>query len=148
MTMGAWFRTYLFYPLSVSKFMLNISSKSRKKLGNAWGKRVPLYISTLTIWFCTGFWHGASWNYIAWGLSNGVIILISKELEPLYAKFHKKFPKAKENKGFIAFTVFRTFWLMCVSFVLLTVITPFQRRFLCKFQYSLILVGNSFWKKD
>lgn len=113
MTMGVWFKTYLFYPLSVSKFMLNISSKSRKKLGNAWGKRVPLYITTLTIWFCTGFWHGASWNYIAWGLSNGIIILISKELEPLYARFHKKFPKAKENKGFIAFTVFRTFWLMC-----------------------------------
>lgn len=113
MTMGGWFRDYLFYPLSVSKKMLKISSVSRKKLGNNLGKRVPFYLSTLTIWFATGIWHGATWNYILWGITNGVVILISQELKPMYDKFHKTYPNMKENKVFIAFTVFRTFWLMC-----------------------------------
>lgn len=113
MTMGGWFRDYLFYPLSVSKTMLKISSNSRKKLGNNLGKRVPFYLSTLTIWFATGIWHGATWNYIVWGLSNGIVILISQELKPFYDKFHKTHPTMKENKGFIAFTIVRTFWLMC-----------------------------------
>lgn len=113
MTVGGWFRDYLFYPLSVSKFMLKISSNARKKLGNNMGKRVPFYISTLTIWFATGIWHGATWNYIAWGFTNGIVILISQELTPLYQNFHKKYPNMQENKAFIGFTIVRTFWLMC-----------------------------------
>lgn len=114
MTMGAWFRDYVFYPLSVSKFMLNVSTNSRKKLGNEMGKRVPFYMSTLIVWFCTGLWHGATWNYIVWGLVNGFVILISQELDPFYKKFHEKFKNAKNNKLFIAFTVARTFSLMCL----------------------------------
>lgn len=113
MTMGAWFRDYLFYPLSISPWMLKVSTYSRKKLGNELGKKVPFYFSTLSIWFCTGFWHGASWNYIAWGLSNGIVILLSKELEPFYNRFHEKFPVLRENPIYIGFSVCRTFVLMC-----------------------------------
>ncbi len=112
-TMGTWFRDYIFYPLSVSKSMLSLSARSRKLLGNNLGKRVPFYLSTLIVWFATGVWHGATWNFIAWGLTNGIVILISQEFTPLYRAFHKKFPGAETNPGFIAFTVFRTFWLMC-----------------------------------
>ncbi|MFI3324900.1 MAG: MBOAT family O-acyltransferase [Clostridia bacterium] len=111
-TMGTWFRDYIFYPLSVSKKMLKFTTKSRKVFGGNLGKRIPVYVSTMILWFLTGLWHGAAWNFIVWGMVNGLVILISQELSPLYAKFHKKFPKAKTSKSYFAFSVFRTFWLM------------------------------------
>lgn len=91
MTMGAWFTDYIFYPISVSKGMLKLSKKSRSLLGENIGKRVPVYAASLLVWFTTGIWHGASWNFVVWGLANCVVILISQELSPLYTKFHQRF---------------------------------------------------------
>ncbi|EKC63565.1 Membrane bound O-acyl transferase, MBOAT, partial [human gut metagenome] len=30
------------------------------------------YLNLFLVWFCTGFWHGANWNYIIWGLYFGL----------------------------------------------------------------------------
>ena len=101
-TMGTWFTDYIFYPISVCGPMLKLSKFSRKKLGENLGKRVPIYLSSFVVWFATGIWHGASWNFIVWGLGNWVVIMISQELEPLYAKFHAKF-HLQSNRWFPAF---------------------------------------------
>ena len=90
-TMGTWFTDYIFYPISASQFMMKLSKKSRATLGNNLGKRVPVYLSSFIVWFTTGIWHGASWNFIVWGLGNFVVIMISQELEPFYRWFHSKF---------------------------------------------------------
>lgn len=110
-TMGTWFTDYIFYPISVCKSMLKINKFSRKLLGNEVGKRVPVYISSFAVWFTTGIWHGASWNFIVWGLGNFVVIMISQELEPFYAWFHKKFNVAGKF-WFRLFQVVRTVLLM------------------------------------
>jgi len=107
-TMGTWFRDYVFYPISVSKPMQKLTGKLKSRGAK---RRVPVYIATIVTWFVTGVWHGAAWNYIAWGLANGVVILISQEFQPLYEKFHKRFPKLK-GKTYDAFQVARTFLLM------------------------------------
>lgn len=112
-SMGTWFRDYLFYPISVSKGMLKLNTKARKRLGDKLGRRLPVYISTLAVWFTTGFWHGASWNFIVWGLANGVVILISEELSPLYDRFNNRFAFTK-NRMYTCFRMARTFCLMCV----------------------------------
>lgn len=111
-TMGSWFTDYIFYPLSVSKLMQGVSKKSRKLFGNALGKRVPVYSATIATWFLTGLWHGASWNFIVWGLLNCLVILVSQELEPLYKKFRARFPRLVETKIYGGFAVVRTFLLM------------------------------------
>ncbi|MDY6104297.1 MAG: MBOAT family O-acyltransferase [Acetatifactor sp.] len=90
MTMGSWFTDYIFYPISVCKPMLKLSKASRKALGETIGKRVPIYLSSFVVWFATGIWHGASWNFIVWGLANCFVILVSQELEPFYRWFHSK----------------------------------------------------------
>lgn len=110
-TMGTWFKDYLFYPLSVSRPMLQCSKLSRKKLGDGFGRRLPVYISTIIIWFATGIWHGASWNFIVWGLANGIVIILSQECAPLYGRFHKRF-SIGHTRAYGAFQIFRTFWLM------------------------------------
>lgn len=110
-SMGSWFRDYVFYPLSVSKPLLKFSKYTRSKFGEGIGKRIPVYIPILTLWFTTGIWHGASWNFIVWGLLNGVVIIISQELQPFYHWFHNKFP-VKHTFYFRLFQVGRTFLLM------------------------------------
>ena len=109
--MGTWFTDYIFYPISVCKPMLKISKFSRAKFGDAVGKRVPVYLSSFVVWFTTGIWHGASWNFIVWGLMNFVVIMISQELEPLYRKFHHRF-QVKDKKWYGAFEIIRTILLM------------------------------------
>ncbi|MGL4345341.1 MAG: MBOAT family O-acyltransferase [Cellulosilyticaceae bacterium] len=61
MTLGSWFREYLYIPLG----------------GNRKGP-VRLYINLFIVWACTGFWHGASWNFIFWGLFFFLFISIEK----------------------------------------------------------------------
>lgn len=90
-SMGSWFTDYIFYPVSVSKPFRKLNKYARAHWGERIGKRLPVYLSSFVVWLLTGIWHGASWNFIAWGLGNYVVIMISEELEPLYDCFHRKF---------------------------------------------------------
>ncbi|MGU8989222.1 MBOAT family O-acyltransferase (plasmid) [Clostridium perfringens] len=60
-TLGSWFREYVYIPLggnrvSKKRFLINIG----------------------IVWFLTGFWHGASWNFVLWGVYFGVIMIFEK----------------------------------------------------------------------
>lgn len=112
-SMGSWFRDYIFYPLSLSKPMKHLTTWTKKHFGAAVGRRANVYAATLIVWLATGIWHGASWNFVMWGLMNGIIILISQELSPLYGKFHARFPKLCAGRMYAAWQVVRTFLLMC-----------------------------------
>ena len=114
MTMGGWFRDYVFYPLNVSKTFLKWTKGLRTKFGDSFLSRLPLYTATLIVWLATGVWHGAGWNFALWGLTNGLVIIASLTLKPLYDRFHRRFPGLKERKGYGAFEVLRTFILMCL----------------------------------
>lgn len=112
-TMGTWFRDYVFYPLSISRPMKKITTATKKRFGMGGAKRISIYISTVLVWLATGIWHGAAWHFVAWGLANGVIILISQECTPLYERFHRRFPRLGAGSGYRAFQIARTFLLMC-----------------------------------
>lgn len=62
-SLGTWFREYVYIPLG----------------GNRVG-RFRMYRNLLIVWFLTGFWHGANWNYIIWGLYYGVLLILEKSL--------------------------------------------------------------------
>lgn len=110
-SMGTWFTDYIFYPVSVCGPMLKLSKFARAHFGEAVGKRMPVYLSSFAVWFATGIWHGASWNFIVWGLGNWVVIMLSQELEPLYDRFHTRFP-VRGKFWFRLFQVVRTVLLM------------------------------------
>lgn len=112
-TLNTWFKDYLFYPISVCKPMLNFSKWSRDKFGKTIGKYAPVYAATLAVWFLTGLWHGAAWNFIVWGLLNAVVILISERLTPFYARFHKKYAWSN-TRAYDGFMAVRTTLLMGV----------------------------------
>lgn len=78
MTLGAWFRDYLMYPLQRSKAMTLLARKKFPRLGKRFGQTLAACISTLAVWACTGLWHGASWNFVCWGLYYGVLLLLER----------------------------------------------------------------------
>ena len=111
-TMGTWFRDYVFYPLSICQPMKKLTLKTKEHFGMQGARRAAVYSSTIIVWLATGIWHGPAWHFVVWGLANGVIILISEECKPLYDKFHKKYPKLVGDRRYKVFQIFRTFLLM------------------------------------
>ncbi len=61
MTLGSWFREYLYFPLGGSR------------RGN--GRTI---LNLFIVWALTGFWHGASWNFLIWGIYFFVLLVIEK----------------------------------------------------------------------
>ena len=61
MSLGTWFRDYVYIPLG----------------GNRVSKWRGIF-NIFVVWMLTGFWHGASWNFVLWGLFFGILLLIEK----------------------------------------------------------------------
>lgn len=85
-SLGIWFRTYVFYPLSTSRAMIQFTRRLKAKGHKALAKRFAIYVSTLFIWSLTGLWHGFTWHFLLWGLLNGLVILIGTEAHALASK--------------------------------------------------------------
>ena len=73
-SLSSWLRDYLYIPLG----------------GNKKGN-LRTYVNLVTVMFLGGMWHGASWNFVIWGLMHGAYLAVQK-------LFTNKFPKLKDNK--------------------------------------------------
>jgi D-alanyl-lipoteichoic acid acyltransferase DltB (MBOAT superfamily) len=80
-TLGAWMRDYIFYPLTLSGMFGRLGKWCRKHIGKYWGKAIPACIGMGIVFLVVGIWHGAAWKFIIFGLYNGVFIM----LETLFA---------------------------------------------------------------
>lgn len=87
MTLGSFFRDYVYIPLG--------------------GNRKHVFRNLIIVWFLTGFWHGASWNFIIWGLYNGFFIMLErvfkKQFEKLPSFFGHLYLLIVVNVGFVFF---------------------------------------------
>ena len=75
MSLGSWFRDYVYIPMG--------------------GNRVPKwrwFVNIFTVWMLTGFWHGAAWNFVLWGLLFAVLLVIEKLVPAL-----QKLPSALKH---------------------------------------------------
>lgn len=113
MTLGAWFRDYVFYSISMSKKAQGFGKKCKSVVGVSTARLIPSYIALFFVWTATGLWHGANWTFLVWGLMNLIIIAVSMQLQGVYAKIRKKLHIRLENKGWQLFQMVRTFMLFC-----------------------------------
>ena len=110
-TLGSWMRDYIFYPLSLSKGFSKLGKQSRRVFGAFVGNRLPAFLSMFIVYFLVGFWHGAEWKYIAYGVWNGVIIMSSLLLPNVYAGM-RSFLRIDENSwSWQGFQILRSFYL-------------------------------------
>lgn len=111
-TLCAWFRDYLFYPIYMSKKCMGISKKLRKKGHKKAATIIPTFIATVIVWFLTGLWHGAYWTEIVWGLCNGLIMMFSLQFKDGYEKVNRRLHINEESKIWTAFRIIRTYLLV------------------------------------
>ena len=90
MTLSSWFRDYVYIPLGGNK------KGVLKQIRNI-----------LIVWSLTGLWHGASWNFIVWGLYFGILLILEKFILKKYLSNASKFMKS-----------IYTLFLVMISFVI------------------------------
>lgn len=114
-SLGTWFKDYIFYPVSMSKPMKNLTSAARKRIGNHFGPLVAGSIALFCVWFSNGLWHGAAWSYIFFGMYHFVLILLGNLTSPAAKWFHQKLRIPPESKPFQIFQVLRTCVLVVIG---------------------------------
>ena len=69
MSLGGWFRDYVYIPLGGSRCA-----------------EIRVYLNLLVVFFLTGLWHGASWNFVVWGIWYAIFLIGERFLEKRYSK--------------------------------------------------------------
>lgn len=114
-TLGAWFRDYIYLPIAVSPRFLHLTSVVRKKYGNTVGQAFSTGVPLITVWVLTGIWHGSGKSYLAWGIYWGGILILSNLLTPQIERICRKCKIPIESFGLQIFRIFRTFVLFCIG---------------------------------
>ena len=85
-SLSTWFRDYVYIPLG----------------GNRKGKKRQL-LNLAIVWFLTGLWHGAFWNYVLWGIYHGSMLVLEKFL---WGRFLEKAPRVLKHMYTLLIVVF------------------------------------------
>ncbi len=84
-SLGEWFRDYVYYPLS-----LGPAIKIRKYLSEKASKKTAAFVANtfvlFVVWMTTGIWHGANWTFVIWGFIQFVCLFIEQHRKPLKNK--------------------------------------------------------------
>lgn len=135
-SLGAWMRDYVFYPLAMTSAMRKFGQKAKKAFGEHIGKVAPVALGNIVVFFLVGIWHGAQGHYILWGLYNGIIIAASALMEPLFSKAKSRLKINDGGTWFVLFGILRTFLIVTFGGF-------FDRGISVKAAFSMI--GNTFF---
>ena len=108
-TLGTWFKDYVYMPIATSKWMMGRSTALRK----SGKKRLAGFVSTAVplavVWILTGLWHGTGADYLIWGLYWGALIILESTFAPEWKKVTAFFGIREESFGHRMFQMVRTF---------------------------------------
>lgn len=122
-TLGAWMKEYVFYPLALSKSFAKITKRIRAsrfgktKAGMHIARVLPTSFASMIVFFLVGIWHGANWKYVAFGLWNGGVIMLSALLEPSLKQLPEKLHLNVKHPSFTLFQMLRTFLIVFIGYV-------------------------------
>ena len=148
-TLGAWLRDYIFYPLLKSDFMQKLKNKYTNRFGKKVGKKIPMYLSMLIMWILIGIWHGGAYTFIIGvGLLQFLFIFLEDILTPFSLKINKKLGIDTEAFSYKLYQCLRTFLLFSFSLIFFraeSVSKAFNLiRYMFSFDLDFLLNGNLF----
>lgn len=109
MTLGGWFKDYVYYPCTVSGWMKKLKKKTNGHGSQRVSRLLTLAIPIMLTWSLTGLWHGTGLNYVCWGLYYGVLITASTALEPELGKIKKTLGIHDDSKKWVLFQQIKVF---------------------------------------
>ncbi len=122
-SLGGWMKNYVFYPVAMSNVFITAGKKMK---GSRFGKTaagahvskvLPTAVASLIVFLIVGVWHGDNWKYVAFGLWNGVIIMLSILMQPLFDGAVDRLHINRKNPFFVGFQIFRTLLVVLVGYV-------------------------------
>lgn len=113
-TLGAFLRDYVLYPIERSKPWKKLRKFCKNKFGKGYERKfnLPLYLALFISWFLIGLWHGGGWNYIfGVGLYMWLVIVLGELLTPVFSWLIKVLRINTECFSWKLFQRTRTFFL-------------------------------------
>ena len=110
-SLGVWFKTYIFYPVSMSKLAKNWGKFAKGRVNKHLTRVVASAIALLPVWLCNGLWHGPKWTYIFYGVFYFVVIVLELLFEPVGDKILELCHTNKENKAVDVIRILKT-WII------------------------------------
>ncbi len=109
-SLGHWFKDFIFYPVSLSKPLKKLNTKIREHVKGRLGPLVCGGIALFCVWSLNGLWHGAGWTFIFYGMYHFTLILLGNIFEPIIASICTKLKINRENKFYVYLRIFKT-WI-------------------------------------
>ena len=121
-SLGAWMKQYIFYPVAMSETMMGLSKKIKNGGKNTparehLAKTLPAAIASLVVFLVVGLWHGANGKYVAFGLWNGLIVMIAILMKPVFTGMTDALHINVRGWGWRHFQMTRTFILVLIGYV-------------------------------
>lgn len=113
-TLGVWFKNYIFYPVTISKTVKKWNKFARKKFGKYIAKLGVSAMALFPVWICNGLWHGPKTNYIFYGMYYFVLLFLEIAIEPAVTAFRNFFHISKDAKWWNALRMVKT-WIIIVT---------------------------------
>ncbi len=111
-SLGVWFKTYIFYPMSMSLLAKKWGKFAKGKCAPHLTKMVASAMALLPVWLCNGLWHGPKWTYIFYGVFYFVVIMLELIFEPVGDKLLSLLHLEKENRFVTILRVLRTWFVI------------------------------------
>ena len=148
-TLGTWFKDYVFYPVSMSKPLRKLTSGARKRIGSYYGPLLAGGIALFCVWLCNGIWHGAGWHYIFFGMYHFVLILGERLTEPPAAGIAQKLHISRSSFPYRCMQILRTCVLVCIGELFFRALSlsygwNMFRKIFTDFTFAALLDGSFF----
>ena len=114
-TLGTWFRDYIFYPVSMAKPVTKLAARTGKRFGKHAGSLVAGGIALFCVWICNGLWHGAGWNFIFFGMYHFALILCGNIMQPAVIKTAQNLHIDRSSLPYRIMQTLRTCVLVCIG---------------------------------
>lgn len=88
-SLNTWFRDYLFYPVLRAEGIKNLRKKLKKSGHKYWSNMLPTIIATAIVWTVSGFWHGADWAFVLWGVITGGFLIVEETIGKTLGDFNR-----------------------------------------------------------
>lgn len=110
-SLSSWLRDYIFEPLAWNGWFARLPVVGR------FFTKPPVNISLLLTFLVSGFWHGAAWTYVVWGLLNGAYQVVSGLTRRWRKKTWKRLKVPAKSKAHHVFRVVFVFVFICIGYV-------------------------------
>lgn len=117
-TLGAWLRDYVFYPVSLSKPLVRFSRFVRRKHNTHLGKWAVAGSALFFVWLGMGIWHGAGWKYLAYGMYYYLLMMLGMLFEPAVRKAAAVLHLNRDAALYHFFQIVRTFLLVNIGMLI------------------------------